>query len=353
MAEAFANIGAASLNNGATLNATDTTITVTSEVNVPATGTFRALIQNELLKVTNVTGHVWTVVRGDDGTTAATHADATNINIVITKASLDALVSIQSGGTEITNRRVLNLVGANVADNAGQSRSDITILGSNYNTGANKPAAGFTGRLYIPSDGVITQVDSGSAYLGYSANGLFTIPPTVSNWSWANQGTATATDIPGGGIYLLTTTHVGDDNKLLLRTLSPPYTITCGFKAMIADINNSRTGIYLYDTVSTKVEMFGLGEARNYRVSTWATPTSSGSNVTGLVFCNLPDIIWLRIFDNSTTRKFLISVDGVNWIQIYSEATNTFLTPNRVGIGVDTNNATFPGFMTLVSWKEA
>ena len=128
--EQTSNAAKATLNQGGTLNSTDTSITVTSEVNVPSGGTFRALIESEIIKVTNVATHVWTIVRGQEGTTAATHADGTEIDIILTKEAVDSIVSIQLSGTEVSNRRILNFDGGSfdVTDNSGSSRADISAV---------------------------------------------------------------------------------------------------------------------------------------------------------------------------------------------------------------------------------
>lgn len=125
--EQFSNSGTAVLNNGGTLTSGATSVVVTSEVNIPSTGTFRVLIESEIIKVTAVSSHTWTIVRGDGGTSAASHADGLTAYVIVTKQAVDALVSIQAAGSEVSNRRVLNIIGAKVADNSGNACCDITI----------------------------------------------------------------------------------------------------------------------------------------------------------------------------------------------------------------------------------
>ena len=161
-----------------------TTITVASSSGFPGGGNFRILIDSELMEVTGIAGTTWTVVRGNGGTVPATHANGAPIYGILTKEAMDAIVSIQQNGTETSNRRVLNFVGASVADNPGQSHCDITLAGATYGPGANKPAAGQAGRIYVPSDGTIVSVDTGSAWVGLNpASSEMTIPPTVANWT--------------------------------------------------------------------------------------------------------------------------------------------------------------------------
>jgi hypothetical protein len=124
--EQFANAPTATLNGS--INNSVATLTASGEVNIPSSGTFRALIDSEIIKVTAVSSHTWTIVRGDGGTTAASHANGATITVIVTAEAMNALVSIQNAGSEISNRRILNFINAaSIADNSGNSRCDITL----------------------------------------------------------------------------------------------------------------------------------------------------------------------------------------------------------------------------------
>jgi hypothetical protein len=74
--------------NGA-LDASTTTVVPVSASAFPASGQYRIAIDNELLLVTAGAGTLsWTVQRGAEGTTAATHASGASIYGVLTAASL-------------------------------------------------------------------------------------------------------------------------------------------------------------------------------------------------------------------------------------------------------------------------
>ena len=70
---------ATTIAEGAEYSATDTTLTVTSGAAFAQSVPFFIKIENEILKVTAVATNDLTVVRGDKGTTAATHADTTAV----------------------------------------------------------------------------------------------------------------------------------------------------------------------------------------------------------------------------------------------------------------------------------
>ena len=66
--------------NGA-INDSVTSVTVTDGSSYPSEGDYRILVDTEVMQVTARSSNVLTVVRGVDGTTAASHADASNVNV--------------------------------------------------------------------------------------------------------------------------------------------------------------------------------------------------------------------------------------------------------------------------------
>jgi microcystin-dependent protein len=95
MAELFANDVATTLAAPVT-DAVGTSLSVVSSAGFPAPGAgdqFRIRIDNELLAVTAVAGTTWTVTRGIEGTTAATHAAAAQVTHVITAGAMAGMVA--------------------------------------------------------------------------------------------------------------------------------------------------------------------------------------------------------------------------------------------------------------------
>ncbi len=87
------------------ITAAVTTITVTSSADFPLEGEFRIQIESELLLVTAGWGTTsWTVTRGLDGTTAATHAD----DVILHRMGV---VDIQSVRDPDGRRRELAILG--------------------------------------------------------------------------------------------------------------------------------------------------------------------------------------------------------------------------------------------------
>ena len=208
--EQFANNPTTTL-SAAITSTSATSITVTGTTNFPASGTFRILVDGEIMAVTAVSGTTWTVTRGNGGSVATTHLNSAAVYGILTAEALNAGVTIQAAGTEVSDRRVINFVsGETVADNSGSGRADITVTvppGITYGAGASRSAAGTAGRVYVPSDGIMASLDNGTSWLGFNPYGQqFTIPPLMSTWTTVNGSDGTFTDIPGGGINLLVPT---------------------------------------------------------------------------------------------------------------------------------------------------
>ncbi len=84
--EKFSNFGASTLNGG--INNSVTTLIVTSAATFPSSGQFRILIGSEIMLVTAVSTNTFTVTRGVESTSAASHSNADAVTQILTAASL-------------------------------------------------------------------------------------------------------------------------------------------------------------------------------------------------------------------------------------------------------------------------
>lgn len=90
--EAFQNNAITSLNGG--INSSVTSITVTSSSAFPASPSqFRIIIDSEIMLVTYVNGTTWTVERGVESTTPASHSNGAIVTHILTKESLNKLIA--------------------------------------------------------------------------------------------------------------------------------------------------------------------------------------------------------------------------------------------------------------------
>ena len=309
--EQFANQASANLNGAITSSATS--ITVQSEVNVPASGTFRVLIDSEYLQVTAVSGTTWTVVRGDGGSTAASHLNNATVTLIVTKEAVNALVCIQAAGTETSNRRVLNFINATVADNSGSARCDITIP------------------------------------LSQTIEAAWTTPPATSSWTGVDMtgnsssssfGTFSAS---GPGVFLRATQVSGDWGDVVRMQYigySSNSTLIARVEPFITGQNYQSVGVGFYSSSSGKFSSIRFTDNNDggLQVDKWTSTTSYSAAYLSLPPSQEVKWTWVKLQDNGTNRIYSVSADGNNWILLYSVSRTDFFTPNAFCIWADANN---------------
>ena len=365
--EQLANNPLTSITNSGGISSSVTTMTVADPTPFPSTGNFRVLVDGEVMIVTGVSGSTFTITRGAESTSAASHAHGSNVYGILTKGALDAIVTVQQAGTEESSRRVLNFVsGATVADNSGAGRCDITISippGVTYGAGASRPAAGTAGRMYVPSDGIMSSIDTGSAWVGLNPGGSpFTIPPiSSSGWTQKNSSVATITDFPGGGISVAFQYGSASNTPVwsLYRTLAngTSYSVIAAMQVLPANYSsNGRFGVVISD--ATKALMFALDQAgqkivvESYTVFSGSTTVANVYN-RGILY--IPATLWFKVTNDGTHRTYYSSIDGIAWHQTYQETYNTFLVETVAGFGYSDNSNSMgllPA-MNLLSWSGA
>lgn len=189
----------------------------------------------------------------------------------------------------------------------------------------------------------------------------WTDPGNVGDYTWVNQGGASASRVDSNSILLSAPNVGGDSWRMLVKNApSAPYTLTMGCQYAIGGKNYASSGIVLYNSGNGKIVNFGPGFDDSigwcYRAVRWASTTSFASDVLGGgEQCRIMGgigLIWLRIEDDGTNRLFRISADGANWVTIKSTGNTDHLTPDKVGFGLDVNNSS-PGLLRVFSFEIA
>lgn len=330
MAETFRNLAYTQLNGG--IDDTVTTVTVDSAMGFTG-GDFRILIDSEVMKVTGVSGLDLTVVRHQEGTIAASHADDAPVYHVLTA---DAL--------------------------AAHEQNDLTVR----DTYANKPAAGVAGRLFLPTDGSFLELDNGVTWEKCGPIWPMT-PPAVTDLTVSGIA---STLVENKGTLLFTTTYT---SALTLRSVTkayptPPFTLEVAFLPCFGDGMNTRLGMGLgiQDSASGKIQAYGRAAASSYLASmcgeNFATYTTYTSAIDGWDGSygrnNLFDssIAWIKYQDDESNRIISFSADGVAWMQMVSLAVDNYLTPTRIGFFMDgdmgDNSYYSNPQMTILHWKQ-
>jgi len=335
MAEQFKNLASTTLSGD--INDTTTSVGVVSAMGFTG-GDFRVLIDSEIMKVTGVSGTTFTVVRHQEGTSAASHTNTTPVYHVLTAGGLNA-----------------------------HDQNDLAA----YDTFANRPAAGTPGRIYLPTDGLFLERDNGSIWEKFGPIWPMTPPAAADFPTWLNQGTATFTDNKGAPFF-----YCPNQSTALLRCRlkdypTPPFTVEIAFLPNAWSYSagsHVAAGFGIRDTVSGKLQCYGAGgnitggiEIKGYNYS---SPTaSSGAGITGWpanVHWSEQPLVWMKYVDNTTNRIISLSADGYTWTQLVSLAVNDYLVPNQIGIVTQaiTGYAGSPLYryidcgMTVLSWRQ-
>lgn len=325
--EQFANDADTTLNGA--IDGSQTTLVVTDASRFPADGQFRIVIDSEIILVTGVSGTTFTITRAREGTVGGGHSDLAPVSHRFTAGAIEQF-------------RV---------DNSGAG-----AIGS-------QPTAGIPGRLYIPNDGLHISRDDGTNFVPFGPLYKFKQTQIVSDFTWVNQSTATATD-QGGLIYMTAPLGSGNNLRILKQTApSPPYVITAAFKVM-ADISNGRTmvGLCFRNSGSSKCALACLeftqvtGTQVMYVRSVQMTDntTEAGDYIKKLLWINI-DAFWLRIEDDNTNRNVYLSSDGINFTLIHQVGRTDFLTADEFGFftdAKDTGSNVFPSQVHLLSWEQ-
>lgn len=313
MTEQFSNFAQTTL-AAAITDTVSTSITVSSSTSFPSSANFRIVIDSEIMLVTAGAGTTtWTVTRGAESTTAATHVLGAPVTHILTAGAIS------------------------------QYRTDTAAAIGLTGTTASLPAAGTAGRLYYPTDGKFVYQDNGTTWQPWGP--IYPCsPPVDANFSWVNQGSASVSSTNGG--VTLTAPSNGNTDSVRTRVASSPaapYSVTIGFNTMIlAGSGAGVCGLLLRESSTGKMTALFYGDAGGggkgafYNVYNLSSPTSfSGSLASYQSEAQAP--IWLRIHDDGTNLTYYIGCSPYDFIQLYSQArTAAFTTaPNQYGFGMD------------------
>lgn len=286
--ERFANDAATVIDQVGGIDDDDTTVDVASATGFPTSAQYRIRIDDEIIIVTAGAGTTtWTISRGQEGTTPASHADGSAITHVLTAGGLRQAIADQVGDF---------------------------------------------------------------------------VEPDVGDFTWVNQGSATAFNSRGRLIF--DGPVVAGENVRILKKAAPsaPYTITTGFRRLLNPVSARQwCGLLFREASSGKLSCF----AANIFASDSTFQTQSIYRfVDAQTFDSMPlartplvgstDLIWQRIEDDNTNRKYYTSVDGVNWRLLFSEGRTTFLTADEVGLCLAPygSGGEFGAQMIVHSWSE-
>lgn len=184
--------------------------------------------------------------------------------------------------------------------------------------------------------------------------------PLLTDFSWVNQLTATATQSDTSHpIQWISNSSTATNNVSALVKAYPstPFTLTLGFAGSTFRVSYNSFGIILQDSVSGKISI--LGTFFNYPTASqlfvervnYNSPSSFNGYNSGATWSGAY-ITWLKLTDDGTNLTLSYSFDGVNYLTALTQVRTTFLTPDHIGFGSDKGGG-IPYFASLFYWNIA
>lgn len=260
---------------------------------------------------------------------------------------------IATDGTNYFTERGMGSSGSGLTD-------PTTTLGDLIVRGASAPT-----RLGVGTDGqVLTARSTATDGIDWEApsggNGILTLtPPVLSNFTWVNQGTATAVQ-NGNTIFVQTPNLAGDNIRLLVKSIpAAPKRIAIWFLGTMWQANYCGMGLALRESSSGKLVVFAAefnsGSTKLGAVK-YNSPTSYNSDYSGSpsTALSIPWPVGLSFrLDTGGNRYFDFSVDGPNWINQFSTLNTDFITPDQIGFYVNAGGNGNAVSMSLLSYSES
>jgi hypothetical protein len=296
----------------------DATIQVASSTGYPSTGNFRIRIDNELMLVTSISGTTWSVTRGIETTSAASHSNSANVNQVFTAGAMTTI------------------------------RSNMSQYGTYVNVPSTSVA--FQGDHYQTSDSVYRFLYDGSVFQPFLSSKALIIPPSAGSFTLANSPTLTGS----GGTLLYTCVNSNAWSAAHIAVPgSLPYTLEValmplslngsgGSSATLAACCSDGTGfVYFYSQPGSSI----LVVQYNSTVNSFSSTLYDGGN-----FSAFPT--FLKITFDSSHRTYYVG-DGIDYQQVFQESISANLTATRAGIAMYDGNGSVRSMMKCIHFMLA
>lgn len=310
----------------------ETTIVVEDGTTYPKTGNFRVIIETEILIVTAVAPisgayapATWTVTRGAEGTTAATHTAGTRIDAIVTAGALDRFKDCVS-----------------------------TSVISDYNANLTPRIGDF----FIPSNSFYTMVVYTQNGWRFLMNGRIMNPPSFDNTfiGTASPDFTESVDTSLKTLIMYNPTPAYSIHMRYRVAPDPPYTCTAAFipHYFFAGFVNCGLG-WMDETFKAHITGIGIASSptRIFRSYYWNNLSTYSGNVTYVdapAMCYHGPVVWMQLTDDGVNRAWKVSSNGLTWSQVGTVSRTTFLTPYYIGIQHSDDTAN-PHGMTVLHWE--
>lgn len=263
--EQFVNDATTTLNGA--INNVVTSITVTDGSVFPATGDVRLIIEDEIVLMTSRATNVLTVVRGVDGSAAASHVDTSSIKAIMTASQISQFVDDSWFGS--TGRKPYRLL----------DDSNVTL--------------------------------------------------TSSSFTFLNQGTSSVANDPFGGLTVTINETTGDWKMLHKSAPTPPYILTAHIligPGAVYSASGTLAGIGGRESSTGKFMIVVLETGDKAEAFRFTDPSTFDSNWGSHAPVDFDyDQMWLQFEDDNTDIFARCSNDGINFFQIATEGRTAFM----------------------------
>lgn len=291
--EQFKNDATTTLNGG--INNSTTSVVATDGSVFPATGNFRVRVDDEIMLATARSSNTLTVVRASESTSAASHSDLAPIRLVATAGSLAQ-----------------------------------TLLDNTPHANTSRPPFH---KMTNAAGTILTSAD----------------------FSWVNQGSTSVAD-QDGGLFFTVPGNATNMRMFVRSAPSTPYTVIVALDTLWVGNDDIEPGLVFRESGTSKlIHLTNFTNNADQEIGVFRYTDEDSFTSTALnVDAEMYEPTWLKIEDDGTTLKFYISKNGINWLQIHSEARGSFFTsaPNQIGIGILQKNTTIDTLCNVLAWSE-
>lgn len=221
------------------------------------------------------------------------------------------------------------------------------------------------GNRISPSDDAVTWLSDGTNWNSFGPAYPMTAPVS-GNFSWTNQGTATAT-VRNGSIFLNAPATSGDNIRLYEMAVpgSTPYSVVVGVQPLVF-MNFHGAGLYVRDNGGTsKIITLGAGQTSgsfNLILNKWNSVTSFNGTIfpsTSYAGTWANGLWWLKVRNDGTNLVWYAGVNPFDLIEVATGSITGFLANASFwGLWVDANQASIDNNhplgagLTLLSWTQ-
>lgn len=175
--------------------------------------------------------------------------------------------------------------------------------------------------------------------------------PTLADFAWVNQGSASATTDANGNIVLVGVSAATTYKILKKAAPSTPYTIEAAMTIDCRPAEDCYSGL-TWRAAGGKLHTIqyacqNASNTRSVQTTKYNADLSYNAHYTTMWWAQQSFVVWFQIIDDGTNRTVKYSITGDNWFTLGSPVARTdWDTMTEVGFMVD------KGTTTLLHWRQ-